>query len=252
MKVLWGSEVGASSWVRVVGTLGLAGLVSALVLAIGLPTGHSPSPVVDQEPRATAQPDAPSPIAATPTPAPTATPSDSAAGATAVTYAFPVQPATAASYGRDHHDYPATDIFAPCGTPLVAPVEGVVDEVSVVDRWDPQVNDPATRGGLSIAIVGIDEVRHYMSHLDSIDQELQVGRPVTVGSQIGTVGRSGNAASTPCHVHYGLSPPRGPGDALIRRGVVWPWPYLDAWRTGDTSRSPKEEVQAWAAPNPQQ
>jgi hypothetical protein len=63
------------------------------------------------------------------------------------TYVFPVKPVRAASYGRHHHDYPATDIFAACGTEVVAPTAGVVHEVSRVDLWDPAVNEGSTRGG---------------------------------------------------------------------------------------------------------
>ena len=89
-----------------------------------------------------------------------------------------------------------------------------------------------------------------MSHLATLDPTVTAGARVTGGEQIGTVGRSGNAAPTPCHVHYGLSPPRGPGDTLVRRGVIWPWPYLDAWRDGRLDHSPRAEIDAWAAANP--
>ena len=35
----------------------------------------------------------------------------------------------------------------------------------------------------------------------------------------------------------------------MRRGVVWPHPYLDAWRRGE-QLSPAEEIAWWAAANP--
>lgn len=35
----------------------------------------------------------------------------------------------------------------------------------------------------------------------------------------------------------------------MRRGVIWPHPYLDAWRQGD-QLSPVAEVDAWVAANP--
>src|SRR5215203_3628473 len=83
-------------------------------------------------------------------------------------HVFPVQRAARISYGRYHHDYPAADIFCPVGSNFVAPTSGVVDSVDRVDRWNPKVNDPATRGGLAVAIVGDDGVRYYGSHLSSI------------------------------------------------------------------------------------
>lgn len=163
-----------------------------------------------------------------------------------ITYAFPVQPSTAASYGRSHHDYPATDIFAACGTTVVAPVRGRVDEVSLTDRWDPDVNEGATRGGLSVSIVGDDGVRYYGSHFATIGAAIRPGVRVQAGQTLGTVGRTGSARATPCHLHFGLSPPCGPGDWEVRRGVIHPWPYLDAWKSGQ-DLSPVSEVRAWAA-----
>ncbi len=66
---------------------------------------------------------------------------------------------------------------------------------------------------------------------------------MTAGSPLGTVGQTGNASTTPCHLHFGISPPGPPGDWQTRRGAVWPWPYLDAWRQGE-NLSPQAEVAA--------
>jgi murein DD-endopeptidase MepM/ murein hydrolase activator NlpD len=164
----------------------------------------------------------------------------------AITYAFPVRPASAASYGRSHHDYPATDVFAPCGTMVVAASAGVVDEVSRVDSWDPKTNDGALRGGIWTSVVGDDGVRYYGSHLSAVEPGIEPGVRLRTGQELGRVGKTGNARSTPCHLHFGLSPPCGPGDWEVRRGVVYPWPYLDSWREGG-QRSPRDEVAAWNA-----
>jgi peptidoglycan LD-endopeptidase LytH len=199
------------------------------------PAPGSPAPEGDSsEDRATDAPED------DPTAPPGADPAPSAA-----TYAFPVEPAGAASYGRDHHTYPATDVFAACGTQLVAITDGVVDEAGDTDEWDPGVDDPATRSGRYVSIVGDDGVRYYLSHLESVEPGVRAGARVSAGQPIGTVGRSGNARSTPCHAHFGISPPLGPGDWEVRRGVIWPWPYLDAWRAG-RDESPAEEVAAWS------
>jgi murein DD-endopeptidase MepM/ murein hydrolase activator NlpD len=157
-------------------------------------------------------------------------------------YVFPVDPPAAASYGRDHHDYPATDIFSACGTAFRSPVGGVVLEVARRDSWDPSVDDPWTRGGLSVSLLGTDGVRYYGSHLQRIPPAVRVGVRLNSGDILGAIGRSGNAQPTPCHLHFGISPPcERTGDWSTRRGVVAPWAYLDAWRAG-VSRSPAHEV----------
>ncbi|MBI2168030.1 MAG: M23 family metallopeptidase [Actinobacteria bacterium] len=164
-------------------------------------------------------------------------------------YAFPIEAADAASYGRSHHDYPATDIFAPCGSGYLAPTAGVIHELSRTDRWVPSNDTGATRGGLFVSIVGDDGVRYYASHLQAVADGLEVGDRVTAGERLGAVGESGNARGTGCHVHFGLSPPCEPGEWSVRRGAVYPWPYLDSW-LGGGGRSPSSEVEAWGAQNP--
>ncbi|HET9495872.1 MAG TPA: M23 family metallopeptidase [Chloroflexia bacterium] len=151
-----------------------------------------------------------------------------------VTYAFPVQPARAARYGRYHHDYPATDIFCPPGSRFVAPTAGVVDYVSLADRWDPSTDDPATRGGISVAIVGDDGVRYYGSHLSSVAPGIVPGVRVRAGQLLGRTGKTGSARYTPPHLHFGISRPTYPADWQARRGEVNPYVYLRAWARGNT------------------
>src|SRR5438132_355964 len=93
-------------------------------------------------------------------------------------YVFPVQ-AARVSYGRYHHDYPATDIFCPVGSRFVAPTDGVVNFVSYKDTWDPRTDNPAVRGGLSVAIISDDGVRYYGSHLSAIANGIAPGVRVT-------------------------------------------------------------------------
>jgi murein DD-endopeptidase MepM/ murein hydrolase activator NlpD len=146
-------------------------------------------------------------------------------------YAFPLR-GCRFSYAHGHHDYPATDIFAPRGCTVVAPVSGLVDEVSATDRWDAGSNRGADRGGLSISIVGVDGVRYYGSHLSSIAAGVAHGARVAVGRPIGRVGNSGDAAGVATHLHFGISWPTGPGVWWVRRGAVDPWPFLSSWRRG--------------------
>jgi murein DD-endopeptidase MepM/ murein hydrolase activator NlpD len=151
------------------------------------------------------------------------------------------------SYGRSHHDYPAADIFADCGSPIVAPIDGTLLEVRTVDEWDPSTDNPAKRGGKSIAMLGDDGVRYYMAHFSALEPSLAPGQRVSVGQPLGLVGRTGRAGA--CHLHLGLSPTCGGKEWKVRRGVIGPWSYLDAWRAGD-HRSPGLEIYAWLRDHP--
>jgi hypothetical protein len=155
-------------------------------------------------------------------------------------YEFPVKGCTV-DYARAHHDYPATDIFAARGCRFVAPIAGFVDEVNRVDRWDPSVDSGATRGGKFVSVVGIDGVRYYGSHLGRVTSGLRPGDLVRRGQVLGRVGDTGDAAGTGTHVHYGISWTTRDDVWWIRRGTVWPWPFLDAWKAGE-NRSPRHAV----------
>lgn len=170
-----------------------------------------------------------------------------------VEHIFPVQPASAAGYaeGTNSHGYPATDIFAAAGTQFVAVTNGVVDFVSSEDLWDPEHDDPALRGGLSVAIIGEDRLRYYGSHLSLISLGLGPGIRVTAGQVLGLVGNSGDARSTLPHLHFGISRPTYPQDWKARRGQMDPFPFLQAWQNGHniTPPLPPEFDTPTATPN---
>jgi murein DD-endopeptidase MepM/ murein hydrolase activator NlpD len=156
-----------------------------------------------------------------------------------------VQPSRHVDFAQAHHDYPATDIFAGCGDSFRAPTSGRVLAVSRVDSWNPKVNAGATRGGLSVTLLGADGVRYYGSHLSSISGGVRVGTEVISGQPVGVVGHSGDARSVPCHVHFGISPVcAGTTDWWNRRGALYPWPYLESWRAGG-QLSPTTAIKAW-------
>jgi peptidoglycan LD-endopeptidase LytH len=110
---------------------------------------------------------------------------------------------------REHH---GVDIFAPRGTPVLAAGPGVVRRV----RETPI-------GGRVVWV--FDEARNlnrYYAHLDS--QLVRGGQAVRPGDTIGTVGNTGNARTTPPHLHFGIYA-RG-------QGPVDPWPFLHESNAG--------------------
>jgi peptidoglycan LD-endopeptidase LytH len=158
-----------------------------------------------------------------------------------VEHAFPIGVGVNASYAHTHGEYPATDVFADCGTEVHAMATGVVQHVRRVDDYDKKTDNPALRGGKSVSVVGLDGVRYYTSHLDRID--VSVGQSVSAGDVLGTIGITGDSQA--CHTHVGISLLCPSTEWSVRRGVIWPWPYLDAWRKGQ-QRSPVTEIRSWS------
>jgi murein DD-endopeptidase MepM/ murein hydrolase activator NlpD len=152
-------------------------------------------------------------------------------------YTFPIAGCTV-KYGKYHHDYPASDIFAKKGCAFVAPIAGVVDEVNTVDKWSGKTNIGADRGGLSISIIGEDGLRYYGSHLAKIETNIVPGYKVATGEKLGEIGSTGSARGTKAHLHFGISYPTEKGIWWVRRGVglekgkTSPWKYLQAWQVG--------------------
>lgn len=213
-------------------------LPACAVLEVLVPPTATPIPTSTDTPTLTFTPsptETPSPIAtetpsATPTftETPSLTPTETAVP---LVYVFPIQPPEQADYAEGGHSY-ATDLFALEGMKFVAVTSGVVDFVRYTDTWDPAVGDMSVAGGLCVAIIGDDGVRYYGSHLSAIEPGIAPGVRVAAGQVLGYVGHTGNAITTPFHVHFGISRPSYPEDWLARRGQVNPIPYLNAWRIG--------------------
>ena len=159
-------------------------------------------------------------------------------------FIFPVADC-AVDYARAHHDYAATDILAKKGCKFVSPVNGVIDEVNRVDNWSGKTNLGIDRGGLYVSIIGDDGVRYYGSHLSSVVASIQPGVVVKAGRILGKIGSSGSARGTAPHLHFGISwpTPTQPNVWWVRRGVVLPFKYLDAWKAGK-DLSPVKDVAA--------
>jgi len=112
--------------------------------------------------------------------------------------------------GRRQHE--GVDIFASRGTPVLAAAGGLA-------RW---VGENRLGGNVIMVRDRQRNEGHYYAHLDS--QLISEGTIVEVGDTIGLVGNTGNARTTPPHLHFGIYA-RG-------EGAVDPWPYL---APGDTA-----------------
>ncbi len=209
----------------------------------------TPSPTVTQ-PVATPAPTTAAPTTAEPTTAAATTAAattaiPTTAGQVAPAYVFPFV-GRKVSYGTTHAGYPAIDVFG-CGAGVVAPTSGTIAQIRLTDPWEAGVNDPATRGGKYVAMIGHDGVRYYFAHLASI--AVTVGNTVAAGDALGVMGQTGDARSTVCHTHFGVSWPCPTNEWQVRRGEIWPTKYLDAWRNGE-QLSPAGEVTATQASKP--
>lgn len=117
------------------------------------------------------------------------------------TYAvFPVQGKTSAAVqsfwgverdgGRRRHE--GIDIFADRGTPVIAPVSGVVGSVKETGIGGKQVWLRDSERGWNL----------YFAHLDS--QAVSNLQRVNAGDTLGFVGNTGNAITTSPHLHFGI------------------------------------------------
>lgn len=103
--------------------------------------------------------------------------------------------------GRRKHE--GIDIFAAKGTPVLASVDGRVSRVRNGGLGGKTVNVKASDGDYTL----------YYAHLDQ--QTVSRGQYVRAGDQIGTVGNTGNARTTPPHLHFGIyKTMQGPVDPL--------------------------------------
>ncbi|MCZ6757712.1 MAG: M23 family metallopeptidase [Bacteroidetes bacterium] len=102
---------------------------------------------------------------------------------------------------RSHH---GVDIFAPRGTPVIAATSGFVSSTRTGGLGGKTVWLRSAQTGASI----------YYAHLQ--EQLVRRGTRVAAGDTLGLVGNSGNARTTPPHLHFGI----------YRNGPVDPHPYI--------------------------
>jgi len=104
--------------------------------------------------------------------------------------------------GRRRHR--GVDIFAPRGTPALAAADGRVLRVGTNRLGGKTVWLYAEGQGLTF----------YYAHLDR--QDVERGERLRAGEPLGRVGNTGNARSTPPHLHFGVFDGR----------ALDPWPFL--------------------------
>ncbi len=134
----------------------------------------------------------------------------------AASYVFPV--AGGAHYGHDFGApradtgfHEGSDLFAPEGTPLVAVQNGVLHNVG----WN-------RLGGWRLWIEDTNGNWFYYAHLSAYAPIAKNGAHVSAGDVVGFVGHTGDAISTPSHLHFEIHP-----------GGQWavpPYDYLQAWQ----------------------
>ncbi len=124
--------------------------------------------------------------------------------------------------GRRGHR--GVDIFAPRGTPVLSATNGQVYRVET------------TRiGGKVVWVRDSDErQRIYYAHLDS--QVVREGMEVERGTLLGFVGNTGNARTTPPHLHF----------SVYSRGAVNPFYYLfDPPQALPDASAPLDHLGSW-------
>lgn len=130
---------------------------------------------------------------------------------------------------RDHH---GVDIFAPKGTPVLAATDGYVTRVH--------------ERGLGGKVVWLrDRWGHsfYYAHLDS--QFVRPNTRVQAGDTLGMVGNTGNARTTPPHLHFGVYqsgpldplpfihvPTKGPPALALDEQLLGRWVRVKAKKVG--------------------
>lgn len=105
------------------------------------------------------------------------------------------------------HSHQGNDIFAPMGTPVRAVERGIITKVGT-----------DTLGGTKLWLIGMTGTTYYYAHLSAYGAGIAEGVIVEAGDVVGYVGNTGNARTTPPHLHFEIHPNGGP--------AVDPYPLL--------------------------
>ena len=139
-------------------------------------------------------------------------------------YVFPVAGRVAFidTYGANRSDVPGgwhhgDDIFALLGSPVLAVANGTVFRVG----WE-------RLGGWRLWLRDKQGNRFYYAHLSGYTKLARNGNHVRAGQQLGFVGHTGDAFTTPQHLHFEVHPKRF--RKLGYNGAVDPTTYLQGWK----------------------
>lgn len=91
--------------------------------------------------------------------------------------------------GRRHE---GQDLFAAAGTPIRSATDGFVWRIG-----------ERTLGGKTVTVIGGGGRRYYYAHLSDY-ADIEEGQAVTTDTVLGFVGNTGNAKTTPPHLHFGV------------------------------------------------
>jgi murein DD-endopeptidase MepM/ murein hydrolase activator NlpD len=95
--------------------------------------------------------------------------------------------------GGDRH-HKGIDIFARRGTPVVAVTDGIISYIG---------DQP--KGGHCLWLTTESGTSFYYAHLDRWAPGIYEGMEVESGDLLGFVGNTGNALTTPPHLHFGIN-----------------------------------------------
>jgi hypothetical protein len=130
--------------------------------------------------------------------------------------------------GSWHH---GDDIFAPVGTPVVAVASGTLNRVG----WE-------RIGGWRLWVRDSLGNEFYYAHLAGYSPSALRSRRVRAGQVLGFVGNTGDAFTTPFHLHFEVHPHQL--RYLHYDGAVDPTSYLDHWRHVQAARAPRPVLPA--------
>lgn len=101
-------------------------------------------------------------------------------------------------------------MFNKKGTNIISVSTGTIEQLG----WN-------RLGGERVGIRGSDGNYYYYAHLDTINSSLSINKQVNKGDLLGTMGNTGDAVTTPDHLHFGIELPNGKW--------INPFPYLKVW-----------------------
>ncbi len=111
------------------------------------------------------------------------------------------------SGGRTHEGY---DIVGDCGTRLRAARGGVI----ATEGFDPELN-----GWYLLINARLSSKGYFYAHMRE-RSPFREGDRIHTGDFVGEIGQTGNAAGTPCHLHF----------EVRRSGVpIDPYPFISRW-----------------------